>query len=179
MRYVKKGLRFNMGIFIDIFPLDGVPDDPLVLQLQRRKLSSYVPYMTQVYGRGFGGTRGWLRHYYYATKFFLKGRTAVCQGREESVAKYAISECQMTACGLLCFGYETREKWPSAFFEEKPVELPFEYLKIKVPRQYERMLEMTYGDWHKFVRGASFHGELIQDTQIPYKQKLRDMGVKW
>lgn len=48
--------------------------------------------------------------------------------------------------------------------------LPFESLQVPVPVDYERVLEAEFGDWRKLVRARSFHELEYLSTDISYEQ---------
>ena len=56
------------------------------------------------------------------------------------------------------------------------VMLPYEFLEVPAPAGYFQMLEIDYGDWHKFVRGAAggnMHEGMTFDTERPYTEYLK------
>ena len=48
------------------------------------------------------------------------------------------------------------------------VYLPFESVQVPVPVDYEQVLEAEFGDWRKFVRARSFHELTYISTDISY-----------
>lgn len=46
--------------------------------------------------------------------------------------------------------------------------LPFEGIKVPVPIEYEKVLEAEFGDWRKFVRSKSFHEVQYMSADISY-----------
>ena len=74
------------------------------------------------------------------------------------------------------------DKWtyPSECFSGT-VNVPFEYLQVPIPigyepipSGYEEILCHTYGDWRKFVKGTSFHENLLVDTDRDYQEILQE-----
>ena len=113
LRYVSQGLRFNMGIFIDIFPIDGYPEDDSALAQARQEVGKLYRYMYYVYGRHFKGWRNWARHFKYALKFHLQRRESFLSRRERIASKFRMAECTNCAPAVLCFGYDHKAIWPS------------------------------------------------------------------
>lgn len=46
--------------------------------------------------------------------------------------------------------------------------LPFEGIKVPVPVEYEKVLEADFGDWRKFIRSRSFHEVQYVSADISY-----------
>ena len=66
-------------------------------------------------------------------------------------------------------------KLASIKYFEETVLLPFEFFESPVPRDYVALLDLEYGDWHKFVRGAAggcMHLGMHYDTERSYKEFL-------
>ena len=53
------------------------------------------------------------------------------------------------------------------------IELPFEFITLPAPRNYDQYLTDFYGDWRVFKKGTSFHGDVIFDTDNSYKKYLK------
>lgn len=176
MRCVKKGLRYNYGIFLDIFSIDGVPNDARQLAAQSRGFRAFHRMEMDTYNHDFKLKRERLSHWICWLRFHLMGRKRFYHKRERFFARYRLSECDEWVAAAATFTYKSRYRWPARLFDGGTVELPFEYLQVAVPAQYERMLELTYGDWRKFVKGDSLHGQLLLDAEVPYPQKLKMLG---
>ena len=52
------------------------------------------------------------------------------------------------------------------------ISVPFEFLQIPVPVNYENILNRSYGNWHEYVIGKSNHGDLFTDANNSYKKYL-------
>ena len=61
--------------------------------------------------------------------------------------------------------------WEKSWYREA-LEVPFEFITIKIPAGYNEYLTKTYGEWQKFVVGSSDHGDIIFDTDRSYKEYL-------
>lgn len=53
------------------------------------------------------------------------------------------------------------------YFEDI-VYLPFENTYVPVPKEYDKILTIQYGDWHEFVQGGSAHEDILLDPDNPY-----------
>ena len=50
--------------------------------------------------------------------------------------------------------------------------VPFEFMTIPVPVQYDHALTIQYGDYMKPVKGGAYHASAIYDTSKSYKEYL-------
>ena len=57
------------------------------------------------------------------------------------------------------------------------VMMPFEFIEVPVPRNYDSMLRQQYGDYMKIPENkkAGFHGELIISTDYAYDDPRRTL----
>lgn len=166
---------YDKGIFIDIFPLDSILDDPIEQKKKKKKadkwcnayLSSIDIYYHCKHNKHskIGKIKEFLRPLLYypckwsKTWFHKKYDEACSIGNETPTEKVAI----------YCI-YNQRTIHHIKDYEES-VMMDFEFMKIPVPVHYDHWLTNAFGDWHQFVKGGSLHGEnsLIFDTNKPYK----------
>ena len=178
---------YNQGIFIDIFPVDNVPDDDssfdkmvkraMKYMLKSRRIAQYeVGYkkpdspikaaLKDFIRDSFKGMIGKLDYekYYRRYEEICKG----CNDRQtERVAK------------LFKFPFEKKRRlWKREWFDNA-VYLPFEMLEIPVPAGYKEILDTFYGDWHKYSIAPTTHSGVFFDTDISYEEFYRlDKGRK-
>lgn len=67
--------------------------------------------------------------------------------------------------------------WDAAWFA-RSIELPFENTTISCPAGYEKILEREYGDWRTPVRTGADHEMFVADTKTPWKQFLESAEAK-
>ncbi len=172
--------RFNQGIFLDVFPLDNVPDDKKELEKMTKKIVK-LKKMTGKWSRMFESKKLYFNRsfmYLSAVVFFLprlivrafKIPNIPCRMLEKEMQKYNKTETKCVAM----MGLGELKPYPKKYFEET-VLLPFEFFEAPVPRDYVALLDLEYGDWHKFVRGAAggcMHLGMHYDTERSYKEFL-------
>lgn len=169
---------YNNGIFIDILPLDGLPDSKLGIMFQDAFLKIATKLCTSYYGGGnaHGAVRKlfaysicpflhvmpysfyvWL-HNYIAS---LWSRKCHYVGLVYSFAfgkKYQLRKCDL---GSL-------------------TKMPFENLLVPVPADFDMVLTAIYGDYHKFPpkeeRGAWHEGKIFFDPEKPYVSYVNGSG---
>lgn len=172
---VKKNYRFNQGIFIDIFPIDNVPDD-------KNEADAF-------FGKASKLRRQAIRYSGISTRFqdnnsgFIKKILYNCWGKGHPQNPFFLSyerfiqqynKTNTHRAGILIFQNKMeRFIWERASLEDI-VYLPFEMLDIPVPADYLNLLNHTYGDWETPVFNGSIHGDMIFDTDRSYVEYFKD-----
>ena len=181
--------KFNQGIFIDIFPLDNVPDDKekrinLVKRLQHLKGKARFYYDCH-YGfkRNVKNPNLSLFGHIKATlkKPIKKVYYKIMWNKYGEVNPYYIEfKNEVTAYNKedtrqvmnLAIGLENN----SPILKQdlgKPSYISFEMLKMPIPKNYDRILKRYYGEWHKLVKGETVHGRCIFDTEKSYRYYVK------
>lgn len=161
---VEHHFRTHMGIFVDIYPLDGYPCGWRLLLLKRIVRTLWTAWEGGKLLRNklvhlFGKPLVRLRVFAAVRKFILRGTLMENCDRVAPRPGDGISENQFI-----------RSRWYSAYRE-----VPFEYLKVRIPIEAEKILTQYYGDWTIPVRGGASHSVLKVDCQRDYKDYLRTM----
>lgn len=169
---------FNQGIFIDIFPLDNLPDNvderkDFIRQLKSfhkqlmriRNISSYNYTTNSIIKRMIcflltPGLRVVDKHFNLNHKLYVR--------YEKLMKKYNTLDTKEV--GILALtGALDRFCWSKSVFTEKISNWPFEMMEVPVPDAYDSILKKTYGNWHELIKGGSYHGGLIFDVHKSYK----------
>lgn len=178
---LKTGRTFNQGIFLDIFPLDNVPNNPI----ERQKFLQYAQQLMYKSKR-----RANLSIYY---KFrWRKNVPVMCfhllvyllyklwpscsyfnyekayQEFERFVTSYNDTETDEMITSPF---YSNGETLKCSWFKDG-VKLPFEFMSMPAPCGFVKYLKTLYGDYQKFVVGTSMHGGIFFDTEKSYKEYL-------
>ena len=169
--------QYNKGVFIDVFPLDNIPDNPN----EKKNLLKVVHDYRKLLDVG-------ARHFWYwqgtsagskeivsdAEKKrltnYVESHTisGVCKDFDEYCSQY--NDQQTEFCGVLALELTSeRFFWKRDWFEHSQ-QFPFEYLSIPGPDNYDEVLKKTYGNYKSFVRGGALHGSLIFDPNLPYSE---------
>lgn len=172
--------QINQGIFIDIFPLDNLPDSPDELEKCRNKLKvlkkKYKTYLRYTYPYKFHFRKNlcfigydFLCHH-LITNSSARNKCELYYRQYDACLKSLES---LNSLKVMMTPFVTdRWVWNRSCLQNV-VMMPFEMLTLPVPDGYEEMLNVTYGEWNKFVVGTSVHGGVIFDTDIPYHQFLK------
>ena len=175
------GYTFNQGIFIDFFPLDNVPDDPakraeLINKVEKNRNRS-ISYTKLYYSKNPGTKR---YRYYFARAlqgfikvFHLGYNNIFYKQMEKDKLTYRDLKDSRYIASLykLWRGDPESLVFERAWFKES-LEVPFEFIKVRIPAGYEEYLTKLYGDWREFVVGSSDHGDTIFDTDHSYRTYL-------
>ena len=170
---------FNQGIFIDIFPLDAVPDEEDVFEdtsaeamkyYKKMQFFSSVSYHYFKDWQSFKGVFKGLLHFLgnspfsLLAHFYYKKYEDICK-RYNSISTSKIS--------IYCWGYKYKKLHRSREDHLETIDMDFEFLKVPVCKNYDHALTEDFGDWHKFVIGKSLHGDVLFDTSKPYTEYLK------
>lgn len=169
--------KFHQGIFIDVFPLDEVPesDDKLLKKLCR--IEKY---------------RNWAQSYYLPVRSG-KMKTTVhrilrkfccrvlsfrfCFRMWENAMREYGDQCSSSICNLSMFTSidvvhkkTLRKEW-----YDETVFIPFEFITLPVPRMYDVILTTLYGDYMVPKLIPSCHGSFsVLDVHRTYEFYLKE-----
>lgn len=163
---------YNQGIFIDIFPLDSVPDgistDSVIGEMQREM------WMSIVNPQAFLEMLEEGRKPVLDVSIFTEMIKRPVRERIQMLEEFNISQ----------FGKSDKVQFITDFLWDYPglprewysdiVYLPFENLEIPVPVEYDYILRQRYGDYMTPVQGTSSHeGGLFWDPDAPYTKYVK------
>ena len=179
--FVENHIVANLGIFVDIHALDGIPKTR-----RARKVMTAMTYAltgAAKYAAGVPeGNHGFARRALRFAVAKMLGRKGI--SRASSLLARQVPFGTTEICGLSTpfFGFGSpphRGMWPTEWFSEA-VETDFEYLRAPIPKHAEDILTKSYGNWHEFVRsGYSFHDGVRFDADRDYKSILiEEFGYK-
>lgn len=162
---------YNQGIFIDIFPLDSVPDgastDSVIGEIQREI------WMSVVEPQAFMGMIDQGRKPALDVSLFTELLKRPIRERIKMLEEFNISQ----------FGKSDKVQFITDFLWDYPglprewyadiVYLPFENIMVPAPAGYDNILRQRYGDYMKPVQGASLHEGLFWDPDEPYTKYVK------
>lgn len=160
---------YNCGIFIDIFPLDGMPDGKLAAKWWafQVKFAWTVLYT-------------WYRYDYYENKT-AAGRLIygigkmlnipmkrAYRGYERLCSRYS-GKATRRVCDTVFIRQLEKNTWERNWFD-RAVYLPFENRKIPAPEGYDGRLRAEYGDYMRPAQAPTLHGGLVLEPEIGYEE---------
>ena len=163
----------HFGIFIDIFPYDAVPDnkDDELSQIKQR--DSLNKLLLRV-------DKGWDPiHPFSSIKYVMKRPhfTSLYAQYENLFRKYSIDDNRF----ISCYSFQVN---PRHFLRDKEwysetVYLPFEDMMMPLPKEYDKILRLQYGDYMTPVKAPSYHcGFLALTAEKSYQECLREMKIE-
>lgn len=170
--HAKNHKIFNMGIRVDVLPLDGMPKSNLIRRLVRYYclvLNYSLPRRT--FNWHESTPRGRFHWLFGSAVMFVFRRRGVYWLRELPLRMLPMNQYEW--CGSLV----GRNFWHphsirrTEWFKEY-IEVPFEYLMVKVPREYDKILTQQFKNWKVPVKGGAYHGELVFDVNKDWKMTL-------
>lgn len=173
--------EFNQGIFIDIFPLDFLPNDEVKkrkflkkLKFKKMLVNKYKELVIAKYidtsGKVF--IKKIIHFIFSLFNKFMKGKNIFEKSFENTVQKYNHKKNCDYVSSIALSPYREKGFFKKQYFDEV-IFKRFEMFEVPVPKEYEKILDELYGDWHKFQRGTSMHGDVIFDTEKCYKEYLK------
>ena len=177
----QRGYDFHQGIFIDIFPTDGIPDNPE----ERVRLTAEAERVQEFL---------WMRRYplhrvlhgwcYRKLRVEL-GEKAEWEDRrlfsyfENLFRQYPPEET--STCGHLSLSLSRLKRSMKSFgWYDEVIYIPFEGIQAPVPRMHHEVLERLYGkDYMKPCKAPSMHGEVIIDVERSYTVYLPALRLSY
>ena len=159
------GTSVKTGLFIDIFPMDHVPED----KASRKKLYGSLRYLNTNSVRirkahvEILGDKKVLRSLFY--RYFHPRLRLTDPTLLPRYVQYLVKTCSDPSSPLVSqFTYPDRKLW--AFREDELydlIDLPFEDITVRAPKMYDRFLRSIYGNY----------------MQLPPKEKQHPTGQKF
>ena len=147
----KNGVEKHTGVYVDIFPMDGHPDD-------EEECKEYLRIMQKLNGlfhsslEDFQNMRSSKRFlsrikgtiYYFMSKLDKNYRWRLFEKLETCAKRYEFDKC--TYVGMTIEGNPQKERFHRSWLDET-VLLPFEDAKFVAPSGYDEHLTIFYGDY--------------------------------
>ena len=170
--------NINRGIFIDIFVLDGIPDNKIRRYLFKKELEYHkkVLYIQNDIEYAKLIRREKLLYLFYQQVYRLYPYKKYFQYFNKKVlAKFSNKNTKLV--GDITLDWRTNVQWPREWFGEY-IYLSFENLQLRAPRYYHEVLTRQYGDYMKIPenvndKNGKSHGAIIFEPDIPYKEYFK------
>lgn len=155
---------YNKGVFVDIFPIDNIPDDEAELERFRKKIARRWKILTVVYPKHhnplvrFGAS---LISLVFPYKTAFKRYERLCQ---------QYNGIETLRVGNVAYGHaKEKNVWCGSWFK-RSISVPFEFMSIPIPEGYDERLKKEYGDYMVVKRVSTTHGGLFLSADIPYAE---------
>lgn len=166
-----KNLKINHGVFIDIFPLDGYPQNRISIKIFEIRKRIYSSMLLSAYEIKRTGKSEFLYKIY---RFFnVPDKSSIIAKRyEKMICKYKWKDSVIIANhgnwqGIL--EYAAKEQYGKGVLTE------FEKLKVRIPEKWDEYLTQKYQRWRKdppIVEKRGHHFYEICDVNTPYTKYI-------
>ncbi len=161
--------NFNHGIFIDIFPLDNVPDNVKERKKFLKKISKFKKILSfYTVRQSTNLLKVLIKKVVFGLYWKVNNIDNKLKKFEEKCQKYNnISTEECGAIGFIQNGIKYKNEW---FYNY--IEVEFEYLNVKIIKDYDSFLTRQYGDYMRIPKNknGSMHGNVFFDTETSYKE---------
>ncbi len=162
---ITRNYKINHGAFIDVFPLDYYPDDQKTVDIINRKKKTLLRSIDKNFYRSDA-----------KAKFcnFIKKILYLCPARVAVKKLDNIFKSVEKSTKLVNYMsmYGEREVFPVEYFADT-IDVEFEGLKVKAPKEYHKILTQIYGDYMKLPpedKRITHHNFVVVDMNKPYKE---------
>ena len=172
-------LPVNKGLFIDIFPLDGISGNPgadkrqyWVNRIQKNICGCYNHSFIPLKGKSVK-EKIRLIGYRAVARTFVHNKVSTYERVANNIRKYSTDETKLWGNRTLFFKCP-KSRRPKEDYTDL-ITMPFEGFDVPVPRKYHELLTQQYGDYMKIPenKNGSVHGELIVSTDYAYDDPRR------
>ena len=174
---------FDQSIFIDIFVMDGIPNDVNLLSQKLKKINK-IKFLLQKKTFGYrlrwGAPSTWIKWFHLKWHYLFHSFVNTYRDLEDELRKTPIANSKyVTKVGLFStMKYITSRKLDKDWYSET-LYMPFEDMQMPVPAEYDKILTTLYGDYMKPAQAPTCHGEFAAlDTEKSYKEYLPQLRAK-
>lgn len=143
---VENEIPCGMGVFVDIYPIDGMGNDKAAWQRMMKKRQQLIAGSYYATRKHFEIPK---KRYRAFDKYLLylfakwKGKNYFLDRLEQYKNRFSLDASRYAGCIV----------WEQEMFEKEyfleTERLPFEGMLVMVPKQYDRLLRISYGDYMK------------------------------
>ncbi len=168
---IRGTVKKHEGIYIDIFPLDKVPEDVTLQEKQLKKIKKYRKIKTLKKNarnqKGFLGLK-WLAHDLICLALKPFSFRYLNKKQDEIMQRYNDSESNLVASMASHYSYK-KQVMPQEVYGT-PIELYFEDRTYYAPADTEYYLKRIYGDYMKLPPEESRYALLNTIAGVEYPE---------
>ena len=158
--------HYNQGIFIDIFPYDEYPKEKKDYNKQYKKLKIYEKIIRRYYSYGTSFKSKFISFIFARPLGNIIGIKRIYNKYEKECSKY-----NNTGSGIvsnLSLSYDRKLNNMNREDMYNLLKVKFENIYIYIPKNYDKILKESYGNYMICKKVNSTHGEVIFDTEVSY-----------
>lgn len=146
---IEPGVNYKngtLGVDIDIFPIDGMPDDDAEYDKWYKRLYKlYLRYFYCILHPIHNGGSWKFKAYCTAVQLLVGGKNRLLAKADALHARYPYEKCRIVGTMISSFS-QKQGRMPKQLFEGS-VEVEFYGHKLKAPVGYDEALTIIYGDY--------------------------------
>ncbi len=178
---VKLTPNINQDIWIDVFCLDHMPKESSLVEKKYKYLRTLLRIDTQT-NACYGYSKNIILFFWhfvciiYLRLFSLDNlRKKIKKSLESFCDKNSnmLANIILYSKGTKYDKYSKLKKYQKNWFDET-ILLPFDDMRIPCPKNYERILEVEYGDWQTPVKDSSLHKGVYIDVNKSYIEVMKE-----
>lgn len=173
---------YNQGIFIDIFPIDNIPDvdEEKDKWLNSVKEIAAIAWKVRKYSHRHVPVEDTMLDKYLHRLEMSHRPNLLFEIYDDVLAAYSQRITQKVCLYSL---YRLEKRWSFNRSDFDKVEwVPFESLEVPIPKGYTNILTLLYGDWHVMRQLPTMHSEIggtFFDTSHSYTEYVdTETGIK-
>lgn len=166
----------NGGIFIDIFVLDSIPENKLILKYYLHKINhiTHLARFLSPYKNNYSGIKHKFWLFFWRIKGSIKGDYIF-----QKVQSYCqtLNKLNGNLVAFVTSGYNEKKVWDKEWWENSRL-VPFEFLNVPIPEGYDKILKKQYGDYMTppNTEERATHDYLCFSSEIPYYKYFTKKG---
>lgn len=139
---------FKLGVYVDIFPWDRVPNNKIVQVLHEKTIRFLLlvllaKHNIQIPKKSSRFKKGLYKILRTLTKYIKQDK--IVEAYEKILCFYDDSETKCVTCAVGVQGYQ-KNKVPAEWFKDY-TELPFEDTRFSAIKKYDKLLRKSYGNY--------------------------------
>lgn len=163
---------FNQGIFLDIFPLDEYPVSNYKFKKQRLKVKIYKRCLCNYFNAEHNSIKSRILNVLVRRLFKSIDKARSFYSSYEQLCGEYNGEGNGIV-GALSVNYGKTVDYMSKEALMDLVNVDFMDTVIPVPRRYDEILKQHFGDYMKFSKEPSTHGDTFFSADISYKEFIQ------
>ncbi len=172
LRHELPYVNFNQGIFIDVFPYDGVPDDTFFGRIHWYRIQVLKKLMSMLYSPipPKNPIKRIVKNCLRPLNKVIKREK--CYKHFDNVCKrYSKTSDTLT---LISFNSKYRQRLLKREWFAETIYCKFDEMILPCPSGYDGILTSKYGDWRTPSDSGTFHGDVVFDVNRSYKEVVKD-----
>ena len=172
--------RYNMGIFVDVFVMDAIPDNEMEFNKMYKKIKVLrkLLYNNNIVDAESLPLTGKIKHTFVSLLFKLIDPSIIQKRIVELLSNHFISENE--ECGLVDFCAQSRMDIKKVLRGDKhsydrTIMSPFHDMLIPIPVGFDDLLRRQYGDYMTPVKSGQLHSNIIVDCNRSYQEVLKKL----